>query len=226
MDLLQTMVDMSSADFTQRYSNTFVKYDNKPFWLGNVSKRKEKITAAVQNLALSVLEREDQLMELDVSLLDISRPPVQWYIKKYKGNLYPFFLHYSFNRQWKRGVCEGNTSCYMPKKSLTLKSLWPEVVLKKHTFSHPIMTKRNFEAVFQGIPQIVQDSWLWTNQFIFYRSAIIAEVVAKNETELQYKLNTGGLPIDLYNDDIIELVHPECRDRLTFKDKYAHLRLG
>lgn len=223
MDLMQTLLDMNSNDFVQRYSGTYVKYDGKPFYIGNLSKTKAKIVAAVQDLSMPILDRAEKVMELDVRLLDISRPKVQWYFKRYKGALIPFLLEYSFQRQWKRGVCEGNTTIYAPHKSFTLKAYWPEVVLKRNTVSLPGLSRENLKSLRLGVPQIVQDSWLFTGRNIFYRSAVIAECVAYSHTDMTYAFAIKKGPVDLYHDDMVELLLPEVRHQITFEGKNANL---
>lgn len=97
---------MSQDDLNQRYSNTFAQYDGKLVWI-------DYFDAGGQVMVAREHRKERVEHQFDYTKLNVERPNTGWFVDEGETNL-PFYLGYTNQRQWKRGICDATTLMYMP----------------------------------------------------------------------------------------------------------------
>lgn len=97
---------MSQDDLNQRYSNTFAQYDGKLIWI-------DYFDAGGQTIVVREHRKSRVEHPFDYTKLNVERPNTGWFVDEEDTKL-PFYLGYTNQRQWKRGICDATTLLYMP----------------------------------------------------------------------------------------------------------------
>ena len=104
--------ELSFDDLNQRYRDTYIHYKDRTQWCSGFDMDNGKVIINVQNVTgdKEALGKPDLTGVFDYNALQIERPRSQYY--KYNGNVY--YLFYTTNRQYARGLCDKNTTAWFP----------------------------------------------------------------------------------------------------------------
>lgn len=215
----ELLKDLSLQDLQQRYTETWIDYNDSMFFVRGVI-----ANGRGTDLHLLNHKKEASIVPFDYRLLNTERLPSKWY---YTTTKQAVFLSYKTRRQYSRGLNQNNADLYDPARNTSWTTALFHAMREQKTVTHRTYTPAEIAVIQKKELPVILDNFfclLW-KYGLFYRTTHIGvydhvkNKVALTESDYKQELCDLGYEGLLANPtDSAEIIKNYTPVLRTFKD--------